>query len=484
MIATKRSLLAAITLLFASCAPSTGRLDTAPEAEARAPAPAIDPAAGMPVATEPTPPGPARRVIVVTIDGLMPETYTNPAAHGLSVPVLRRLRTEGASSDGALSVYPSLTYPAHTSIASGVVPARHGVVSNSAFDPLGTNQDGWRWYSTDVKAPRVWDLARAAGYRTAIIDWPVTVGADATLHVPEFWRAHVDEDLKLISALSTPKDILQRVGAVFPNFREGFRPQDVSDEAGFDIAVYALREVDPHLLFLHVWQVDAAQHKFGLWSPEAVTAIEEADRQLGRLLAEVESAGQLAETAFVVASDHGFRNVERCFNPRALLEQAKLLTRNTDGKIESWQATVHPNHGSAFVYLNGADPALEARVQKLFDDRAKAEPNAIARVLSRAEVVAMGGDPDAFLGLEAAPGAYFGPAYDKWQTPPRYRANHGYDPNLPVMRASLLLFGAGVAPRNLADARIVDVAPTVASWLGLSMGDVDGRVLEVAAGLQ
>lgn len=472
-----RSLLAVVALV-ASCAPSTGKLGNNPGAEAQV-APSVPTAYGAPApAALPKPPGPVRQVIVVTIDGLLPETYTNPAAHGLTLPVLTRLRSEGASSDGALSVYPSLTYPAHTSIASGVVPARHGVVSNSAFDPLGKNQDGWRWYSADVKAPRVWDVARAAGYRTAIIDWPVTVGADATLHVPEFWRAHVDEDLKLISALSTPKDVLSRVGATFPNFRAGFRPQDVSDEAGVDIAVFALREIDPHVLFLHVWQVDAAQHKFGLWSPEALRAIEEADRQLGRLLAEIEGTGRLSETALVVASDHGFQNVERCFNPRALLEQAKLLTRNADGELESWQATVHPNHGSAFVYLNGApDAALEARVQKLFDDRAKAEPNAIARVFSRAEVTAMGGDPDAFLGLEAAPGAYFGPDYEKWQTPPRYRANHGYDPNQPVMRASLLLFGAGVTPGKLADARLVDVAPTVASWLGLSMGDVDGRVL-------
>lgn len=430
--------------------------------------------------TAPEPAGPVRRVIVVTIDGLLPETYTTPAARNLQVPVLTRLRDEGASSDGALSVYPSLTYPAHTSIASGVVPARHGVVSNSAFDPLGTNQDGWRWYSADVKVPRVWDVARAAGYRTAIIDWPVTVGADATLHVPEFWRAHVDEDLKLIAALSTPKDILSRVAAKYPNFRAGFRPQDVSDEAGFDIALHALAEVDPHVLFLHVWQVDAAQHKYGLWSPEAVAAIEEADRQLGRLVAAVEGAGRFAETALVVASDHGFRDVERCFNPRALLAKAGLLTRTKEGKISAWQATALPNHGSAFVYLNpAADPTLEARVRQLFVAQAQREPNAIARVIEREEVIAKGGDPAAFLGLEAAPGAYFGPDYEHWQTPARYEANHGYDPAAPDMRASLLLFGAGVPLGKLEDARLVDVAPTVAAWLGLPLPDVDGRVLQV-----
>jgi predicted AlkP superfamily pyrophosphatase or phosphodiesterase len=183
-----------------------------------------------------------------------------------------------------------------------------------------------------------------------------------------------------------------------------------------------------------------------------------------------------------VASDHGFRAVDRCYNPRVLLRRAGLLSLDHEGHVTGWQATVLPNHGSAFVYLKDpTDAALQARVLKLFADQAKANPKAVARVLSQAEVQQKGGDPAAFLGLEAAPGAYFGGDYQNWQTPPKYAANHGYDPEEPAMRASLLLYGAGVAHGKLNDARLIDVAPTVASWLGLEMPNVDGHVLHVDA---
>jgi len=154
----------------------------------------------------------------------MPESYAHPEAHALRLPVLRSLVARGASSDGALSVFPSLTYPAHTSIASGVAPGKHGIVTNAAFDPLEKNQGAWRWYDEEVKVPRIWDVALAAGYRTALIDWPVTVGETATFHVPEVWRARVSEDLLLIRALSTP-GLLNGVAAAYPTFAAGFRPQ-------------------------------------------------------------------------------------------------------------------------------------------------------------------------------------------------------------------------------------------------------------------
>src|SRR5215470_15614341 len=90
---------------------------------------------------------------------------------------------------GALSVLPSVTYPAHTTIATGVFPARHGIVTNYAWDPVDKNLTGWWWYAEDIRAPTLWDAARAAGRKVALIDWPVTVGAKVDVLVPEYWRA-------------------------------------------------------------------------------------------------------------------------------------------------------------------------------------------------------------------------------------------------------------------------------------------------------
>jgi predicted AlkP superfamily pyrophosphatase or phosphodiesterase len=427
----------------------------------------------------PEPLGAIKHVIVVTIDGLMPEAYLHPDAHGLSVPVLRRLVAGGASSSGALSVFPSVTYPSHTSMATGVVPGRHGIVSNLALDPLEKNLGGWRWYEEDVKVPRVWDVAMAAGYRTALIEWPVTVGEQATFLVPELWRAKTSEDLKLIRALSTP-GLFAAVSAAYPDFGARFRPGDVADDASTDIAAYVLATGKPHLLFHHIFDVDGAQHEHGIWSDEARAAIENADRQIGRLLAASEQAGIAGETALILASDHGFANVTRCLNPNALLLKAGLLKLDAMGRVSDWEATVQPNGGSAYVYTRRpADPRLDADVLEVFEAAQRAPNSGIARILRRHDISAVGGDPDAFIALEAELGAFFGGGRGQYETPTSLRGTHGYDPARPEMKASLILFGPTIAHGQLASARLIDIAPTVASWLGLELPGVDGKPLEV-----
>jgi predicted AlkP superfamily pyrophosphatase or phosphodiesterase len=456
-------------------------------ASAQQPAAHSVPASAAPVASVATsaaePAGPVRHVVVMTIDGLMPDAYLHPDDHGLRVPNLRRLVREGASSDGALSVFPTLTYPAHTSIASGVLPAHHGIVTNSAFDPLEQGQNPWRWYDSDVKVPRLWDVARAAGYRTAVLDWPVTVGETATFHVPEFWRAKVPDDVKLIDALSTP-GLLQSVGEAYPDFRAGFRPQDVSDEAGMDLAEWIIRTSQPHVLFLHIWQVDAAQHKYGIDSAEAKAAIETADTQVGRLLNALQQAGIAQQTVVAVASDHGFASVTRCVNPSYLLAAAQLLHLDERGRIASWDAAALPAHGVAYVYVNRpGDARLEAATKQVFLEAQARGNSGISRILDRAEIAQVGGDPSAFIALEAEAGTYFGTGREQYETVPAYLATHGYAPTQPQMKASLLLFGATVTPGKIVDARLIDIAPTLAGMLGLSLGATDGKQLTIGSGV-
>ena len=434
--------------------------------------------AAAPAAVAPQPPGPIRHVIVVTVDGLTPESYLAPDAHGLRIPNLRHLVADGASSEGARSVFPSVTYPAHTSIASGVAPARHGVVANRAFDPLEKNQEGWRWYAEDVKVPRIWDLASNAGYTSAVINWPVTVGARATYVVPEIWRAGTADDKKLVRALSTP-GLLDAVGKSYPGFEQRFTEEGFSDEGKTDVAAYLIEKSSPSVLFLHLTQVDSAQHKRGLWSPEALAAIEDSDRQLGRLLEATQRSGTAASTTFVIASDHGFAGVERSVRPGALLRQAGLVQLDEKGKVSSWSVSVLPNAGSLYVYLRDPnDAALQGATLKVFADKARESNSGIGRVLDRAQISALGGDPEAFLALDAAPNTTFAAGYTgDYEGPSTVKATHGYDPSRSEMRASLVFFGATIKKGKLSDARLVDIAPTVAEWLRLPLGAVDGKAL-------
>src|SRR5437773_821040 len=91
-------------------------------------------------ATPTRPPAAGRRyAIVISIDGLMPDTYLAPDRLGLKVPTLRALAAAGLACDGARPVFPTVTYPNHTTIATGVPPALHGIVGNETFDPEEQN---------------------------------------------------------------------------------------------------------------------------------------------------------------------------------------------------------------------------------------------------------------------------------------------------------------------------------------------------------
>jgi Type I phosphodiesterase / nucleotide pyrophosphatase len=126
-------------------------------------------------------PSPERHVVIVSIDGLRPDFYLDEA---WAAPELRALLKAGSHARAAEGVFPTVTYPNHATIVTGVRPARHGVLSNTIPTPAGTRG---RWYeeASDLRAAPIWEWARAAGLTTAAVSWPVTAGARIDLLVPE-----------------------------------------------------------------------------------------------------------------------------------------------------------------------------------------------------------------------------------------------------------------------------------------------------------
>ena len=102
-------------------------------------------------------------VIVISIDGLMPDYVLEADKRGLKIPNLRRLLREGAFATGVVGVTPTVTYPSHTTLLTGVSPAKHGIATNTPFDPYSKNMGGWYWYAEDVKVPTLWEVAGKAG---------------------------------------------------------------------------------------------------------------------------------------------------------------------------------------------------------------------------------------------------------------------------------------------------------------------------------
>ncbi len=424
--------------------------------------------------------GQIRHVIIVSVDGLMPTAYLEPDRYGLRVPTLRKMVREGAYSEGMQVVFPAVTYPTHTSIVTGVNPGRHGIVTNLAWDPLEQNRAGWRWYAEDIKVPTLWQAASARGLRTAMVWWPVSVGATATARVPEYWRASTAEDAKLVRALSTP-GLLEEVGKKFPGFNEGFLLPFKDDTILTDIAVHILESVRPHLLLLHIAQVDHWQHENGPMADVALQAIETADQQVARLIAAAQKAGLWPNTVLIVLSDHGFLPTTKQLRPGVWLRQNGLVELSRDGRVVDWKAVVLTSSGSAYIYVKDeADETTKSALLKIFGSAAGQPGSGIARIFRRDEILAMGGDPNAFLALEAQEGFALKGGYSG--EPIReipLRGEHGYPPDRGAMRASLLLFGPPIARGKIEEARAIDVGPTVAAWLGIPFAHAEGKPLQV-----
>lgn len=87
----------------------------------------------------------AEPVLMISIDGLQPADVIDAEARDVNAPNIRAIMAEGAYASGVASVLPSVTYPSHTTLITGVAPALHGISSNTVFDPLRKNDGGWYW---------------------------------------------------------------------------------------------------------------------------------------------------------------------------------------------------------------------------------------------------------------------------------------------------------------------------------------------------
>ncbi len=417
-------------------------------------------------------------LVVISVDGLRPDYVTAADSHGSKLPNLRRLWRDGAYAEGVLGVIPTVTYPSHTTLMTGVWPAKHGILSNATFDPLQKNYQGWYWYAEDIHVPTLWDAAAAAGRTTASIQWPVTVGAKITWDIPEVWRAGTPEDAKLLRVLCTP-GILSEAAKEIGEYRGGIDTSGDGDEVRGKYAVWILQKKRPGLLVLHLTALDHTEHETGVFSAESLAILERLDEVIGKVWEAAETIAP-KRTYFAVVSDHGFANYERQLNLFPAFREAKLFTADEKGAITDWKAMPWVTGGSAAIVLKDPSDAatLEAvgtLLKKLQADAA----NGIDRILSAEELHARGGYPNAsfFIGLRPGwrTGASLSGAVASRVKP---GGTHGELPDVPELHSAFFMVGPGIpAGRNLGVIDMRDIAPTLAKAAGLHLPSAEGKAL-------
>lgn len=223
-------------------------------------------------------PAPARvPLLLVSIDGLRSTDITDAA-----MPTLSRLGREGVRAEGMRPSYPSLTFPNHYTLVTGLRPDRHGITHNSMWDrELGEFRlskrdavgDG-RWWGGEP----VWIGAGKAGLRTATLFWP---GSEAEIDGarPQRWTPY-DKAVPAAARADTVAGWLLEPASTRPDFATVY----------FD-------------------RVDKASHEHGPASPEADAARRDTDAALGRLVDALKARGELHRINIVIVSDHGFADV-------------------------------------------------------------------------------------------------------------------------------------------------------------------------------
>jgi predicted AlkP superfamily pyrophosphatase or phosphodiesterase len=431
-------------------------------------------APAFPAQEKPPPP----LLVLISVDGLRPDYVTAADPHGCKIPNLRRFLREGTYAEGVQGVVPTVTYPSHTTLVTGVWPVKHGILANGTFDPLRKNQEGWYWYTEDIRVPTLWDAWAQAGRTTASIQWPVTVGARINWNIPEFWRADTPEDAKLLRAVSTP-GLLAEAQAELGEYRGGIDTSPEGDENRGRYAQWILEKKRPSLLTLHLTALDHIEHETWPFSEEAVAVLERLDTVIGNLRAIAE---RLAPgRAFVaVVSDHGFAKTDGQLNLFSAFKEEKLFTVDEKGKVTDWKAMPWVAGGSAAIVLKDPkDAATLAHVRELLSRLAADPADGIDRVLEADELHRRGGYPPASFLVSLKLGWRTGSTLDgPLLSKVKVGGTHGELPDLPDLRASFFLIGPGVtAGRSLGLMDMRDVAPTLAHIAGLSLPSADGKNL-------
>lgn len=419
----------------------------------------------------------AAPVLMISVDGLRPGDVLDADQRGLKIPTLRKLAAEGATASGVRNALPTVTYPNHTTLITGVWPARHGIPNNPTFDPLQQNMGGWYWYARDIKVTTLWDAVHAKGGKVASLSWPVSVEARAIdYNVPEYWRARNPEDIKLVRALSTPGLVAMLEKDTGLSLAQADGETVAVDVGRTRYAAALIAAKHPQFTTVHLRGLDHIEHESGPGSAEANAALETLDAAIGALVSKARAAQP--DLVVAIVSDHGFAPVEHEVNLIAPFVQAGLISLDAKQKVTGWQAEPWGGASVAVVLAHPDDEPVKAKVSALLAGLAARPELGIAQVADAREIARMGGTPMASFWVDFKPGYVMGSDPAKPAVSPgAVKGTHGYFPTHPEMRATFILSGPGITKTALGEIDMRDIAPTLAKVMKVSLPQADGKPL-------
>lgn len=422
-------------------------------------------------------------VIVISYDAFSQDNW-ELASQQLN---LSKLIGNGAWTTKVKSVYPTLTYVIHASYVTGVYPNKHGVYHNNPFQPFITEEDQeWHWFRSNIKAPTVYDEAARQGMKVAGILWPVSGKASIQYNIPEIKAIKNENQALKILKNGSP---LYSMGMElkYGRYRKGIQ-QPYLDDFSTMCAVDTIKHKKPNLLLLHLIELDDTKHALGTKGPHIEQAIYRVDKRIGDLMQAVEEAGIQDDTTFIVVGDHGQLDVRYKVHLNSLLKEQGLIYEE-NGEMK-WRAYVQGAGGAAYLHVREGDLEAGRLALEVIEKAMDEDCYGIESIYTREELDSLHVDTAFHYMLEAKEGYAFDDAYDEpvivdlHERGIKY-ATHGYSPNKPNYTSALVISGEAVEKEcQLGEVEVIDIAPTIASILGIDFSDCDGRaLLEIFKGI-
>lgn len=415
----------------------------------------------------------ANKLVVLSIDSL----EFIDLKKLLQCPNFRALKDKLSVVQELDSIYPTLTYPIHTTMLTGKTPDEHGVfhnqqasLSDSDFNIMG---DQWYWSKEYIKCETLVDKADENGLSVSTFCWPVTAFSQIGVNVPEIWPT--------TGLIENPREMYEKACSpigfqrYYESYLKHFNWSNNEDMVTFlpEIALNSLELDKPDLLLCHAILLDHVRHQLGNQNLFIDEVLRQMDILVGRFIEVTKWTGEFDNTNFVILGDHGQIDIAQQFQINVLFVKHGFIELNSQGEVTDCIAYGFSAGFSCQIILK--DNSYQKKVADFLETLQKDYPEYIQRVYSKEEAMEEEGLAGNFdFVLEGREGTLFGnkclgeviipknsPNYDS------YRATHGHHPSKGD-KPTLLAFGPDIVPnQQIKTASMLDVYPSFLQLLGL-----------------
>jgi predicted AlkP superfamily pyrophosphatase or phosphodiesterase len=376
-----------------------------------------------------------RKLLVISVDGLDWRYLRDRDALGLKIPNIRRLLAKSQVADGVTGVWPTITWPSHTTMLTGTRPDQHGILANASGPPDPALS---YWSATKIKVPTLTQCLADAGRTIGAVNWPVTVDAKINWNLPEVYARRLGDssDMETVDHFGTP-GLVDEVAHSYPSF-----PQQWLDDRSRTLAtIFLLKQKQPDLVLLHLAELDSEAHEEGPFVTHANAVVERSDELIGDIMKALPKDYDLA-----LVSDHGFERVDHVANLK-IMAAAKGIA----GDMTIQGGLVTTGDARVAAWLRGLSGKGD-----------------VGREIPPAELVRYAPQLSG-AAFEPAPHVMFGAATDgDARSPSKNKGNHGFWPTRPDYHSIFLLSGPGIKAEALGTIEMVSLENRLEQALGIA----------------